>query len=433
MGPVRKMIAAHPALVAKLRRFSNPIAVRLGAALSLFPEFHAQTIRLEILQHLIAVCCTGPRTPERDDVAEWAGKYMADSPYARHEDPVEDVFVGSVNSPFGSFRLPMGIFADADFWVERLLVFLSDKQNFPPFEMAVTRVLPLLKLSDTLVARVGLQRYARGSGDRVAKIRVPRWRELEPRARAVVFSDADLKQIGLTRGELSDFFFTEEHRINLINENVWNSTLERRPLTELPEGITIAMPSTLSRSALRYLVGIITRSMGGWADTFYQTENASIFVNEVASRLGVAPIQFQEPPRPEALPPLYPFFGQFDVGKPAILLTYCPSLVDAAADFAGHDRLSDEQGAALGAHLRACATEFEKLPGFSGGIVLISVAGGIRTNLFGVHEWSPQWRVYVCTLPDWLFITSGGQCTALRLWNTTNVHDVGINRRQRSK
>jgi hypothetical protein len=416
MGPVSEIIAAHPNLVTKLRRFSHSTAIPLGAALSLFPEFHAQTIRLEILQHLIAVCCTGRRIAERDDLAEWAGKYMGNSPYARQEDPVEDVFVGSVNSSFGSFRLPMGIFADADFWVERLLHFLSGKQNFPPFEIAVAHVLPLLKLSDALLARVGLKRYTRGSGDRGAKIIVPRWKELESQTMAVIFSDTDLAQIGLTRRELDEFIFTEEDRNKLINENVWNSTLERRPLVELANGIAVAMPSSLSRSALRYLVEIITRSMGGWADTFYKTENASIFVNDVASRLGITPIQFDEPKRPEKLPSLLPFFGQFDVGKAAILLTYCPSILDAAADFGGCDQLSEEEDAALDAYLRECATAFERLPGFSGGMVLISIAGGLRMNLFGVKEWSPQWRIFACTLPDWLFITSHGECSALRLW-----------------
>lgn len=37
-----------------------------------------------------------------------------------------------------------------DFWTERLLAFLAEKQDFPPFEAAVKSVLPLLRNSDGL-------------------------------------------------------------------------------------------------------------------------------------------------------------------------------------------------------------------------------------------------------------------------------------------
>jgi hypothetical protein len=417
MAPIDQIVAAHPGLVAKLRRFSHPQAMRLAAALGLFPEIHAQTIRVEILQHLVATCCAGQREPERDDLAEWAGKYMADSPFTRHEDPVEDVFVGSINSPFGSFRLLMGIFADADFWLERLLVFLSDKQNFPPFEAAVTRVLPLLKLSDALVGRIGLKRYTEGGGSRAIKIQVPRWRELKLRVEALFFSDADLVRCRLERSELREFVLTEEHRAKLIGEDLWDSTLERRPLMEQPEGISIIMPTSLGRSAQRFIVESIAKSgMGGWADQFYQVETASVFISEVASRLGITRMDFQPPSPPDGLPPLFPFFGQFDVGKPAILLTYCPSLIGATANFGGHDCLTNEEEKAFEAYLRACACELEKLPGFSGGLILVSAAGGARTTFFTANEWSPHWRIHACSLPDWLHITFGGQCGAMRLW-----------------
>src|SRR5207247_1696507 len=148
MVPVQDIIAAHPGLVQKLRRFSFPATAQFAGSLSLIPILHAQTIRIEILQHLVASCAEGRGTPERDDVAEWASKYLTDSPFAQHEDPVEDVFVGAANSPLGSFRLLMGVLADGDFWVERLLVFLAEKRDFPPFEAAIRQVVPLLKLSD---------------------------------------------------------------------------------------------------------------------------------------------------------------------------------------------------------------------------------------------------------------------------------------------
>jgi hypothetical protein len=247
MVPVRDIIAAHPGLVQKLRRFTFPEAAQLAASLSLLPDLHAQTIRIEMLQHLVASCAEGKRTPERDDLAEWTGKYLTDSPFARYEDPVEDVFVGSANSPFGSFRLLMGVVADADFWIERLLVFLAEKEEFQPFEAALAQVIPLLKLSDQLVDRLGFERYRAGGSVRAAKIPVPRWRDLQPPFNALVFSSADLAGMGVARSDLDDFVLKEEHRGALVGENMWHSMLERHPLLECGDGhrIVAAQPYPL--------------------------------------------------------------------------------------------------------------------------------------------------------------------------------------------
>ena len=108
MVPIAKLVQQHPELVAKLRRFSFPDAAQLVAGLSLCPELHANTIRLEVLQHLVAVSCQGRSISKREDLVEWVGRGMADSPTLQMEDPVEDVFVGCVNSAFGSFRVIRG-------------------------------------------------------------------------------------------------------------------------------------------------------------------------------------------------------------------------------------------------------------------------------------------------------------------------------------
>jgi hypothetical protein len=46
----------------------------------------------------------------------------------------------------------------------------------------------------------------------------------------------------------------------------------------------------------------------------------------------------------------------------------------SAADFGAFDHLTHQQMESLEKYLRICATEFEKLPGFSGGLVLFNLA-----------------------------------------------------------
>lgn len=418
MIPIAQLLKEHSGLVAKLRRFDFPQAARLVAGLSLHPQFHANTIRIEVLEHLIAVSCQKRAEASLNDLIHWLEKDMAESKVAHLEDPVEDVFIGCINSTFGSYRIFSGVFPDGDFWVERLLSFLADKQELPSFQTAVKDVLPLLKLSEALVERVRLVRYSPGGGNAMGKILVPRrWRELAPQVEALRFSDADLALLGLNRGELREFILTNEHRVRLPSEDLWNSSLDRMPLIEEVDGISVIIPSRMTSAAARFLVERIAASgMGGWADMFYQTETASTFVNDVGSRLDINALEFKAPAWPAELPPMFPYFGVFDVGKPVIMLTYCTPLSASAANFGGLDRLTDDQVERLTSYLRQCATEFEKLPGFSGGLVLFNLASIGRSIAFGLDEWSPHWRTYTATLPEWLIMTLGNECTAMRLW-----------------
>ncbi len=414
MVPIVQLIKEHVGLVRQLRRFSFPDTAQFIAGLSLCPELCANTIRIEVLQHLVAISCVGKAQPNRESLVAWLGKQMAESPTARMEDPVEDVFVGCINSEFGSFRVFAGVFADGDFWIERLLAFLAEKQNFPPFEMAIKSVLPLLRISDALAQRTGLTRYRPGGGSSFDKIQIPQWRKILACAQAVHFSAPELVAMGIDAELLREFTLTDQRKAQLQAEELWNSSLERYPLIEAPDGVIVAAPSSLVRAAIRFLLEHVTKSLGGWADTFFEVETATLFVNEVRKRLNIEPLNFKPPPWPDGLQPMMPFFGQFDYGKPVIMLSHCTSLSKSAAAFNGYERFSDD--GKLRDYLRACATEFEKMPGFSGGLILICMASVGYSFVVGISEDFPNWHMDVATLPDWLTVTSLGDCTAMRLW-----------------
>jgi hypothetical protein len=391
MIPIIQLVKEHIGLVRKLRKFSAVDTAQYVAALSLCPELHANTIRIEVLQHLVAIACVGKAQPNRDDLADWVGKQMAESFTARMEDPVEDVFVGCVNSEFGSFRIFAGVFSDGDFWIERLLAFLEEKQNFPPFEMVLQSVLPLLKISDALAQRTGLTRYS-ASGDFASRNgQIPQWRKILSCAKAVHFSVVDLAALGIEMKMLQEFMLSDERRAQLQGEEFWNSSFERHPLIMVEDGVIVTAPSQIQSAVLRYLIEHITKGLGGWADMFFQSETASLFVNEVRRRLEIEPMNFEPPPWPDGVEPMLPFFGQFDFGKPVIMLTHCTPLSKSAAMFNGFESFSD--GGKLRDYLRSCASEFEKIPGFSGGLILICMAsvgynitvGLIPSNIPSAH------------------------------------------------
>jgi hypothetical protein len=415
--PLAQLVEKTPELCKQLHRFERITAARLIATLGLLPDYHANTIRLEALTHLAVISCAKRAEPKRADLARWFRLFDRESWISRQEDPVEDVFLGSVNSPFGTFRLFTGNFADGYFIAERLVAFLANGASFPTFEQTLHVALSLLKLSDALADRVGLKRNTPGGGQSAESLTVPNWRNLERAFDALLFSDADLTALSISHDLLSNFFFTEDDLQRLPSERFWNSSLERHPLFLVEGGVIVGEPSTLARTVTRWILERIKiTGMGGWADTLFQQENASLFVNDVANDLDIRALHVDLPVPPENLPVLMPFVGSFDIGKPVVLLTYAAPLAAAAAEFDGFDKLDDQQQNALDAYLPSVAATFEKLPNFSGGLILLAIVTAGRGTVFAITKWSDRWHVHTAPLHDWLILAADPDCSALRLW-----------------
>ena len=417
MLPLARLVDENQELCKQLHRFSRITAARLVATLGVLPEYHANTIRIEVLTHLAVIACSKEAEPKRDDMAKWFRFFGRDNWISRQEDPVEDVFIGPVNTPFGTFRLFTGNFADGYFIAERLITFLASGASFPAFQEALDVALTLLKLSDALAERWQLKRNTPGGGQSAQNITIPKWRSLEGPFNALFFSDADLKRLAISQELLGHFFFSDEDLKRLPTERLWNSSLERHPLFRVDDGVIIAEPSTLARTVTRWILERISFTpISGWADTFFQQENASLFVNDVANDLGIHPLHVALPSPPENTPVLMPFVGSFDVGKPVVLLTYAASLTASAEDFDGFDKLSHLAQEALDAYLRSLADALEKLPNFSGGLILIAIMTVGKGFVFGITEWSERWHVHTAPLHDWVVLAADPDCSALQLW-----------------
>ena len=419
MGPLSELRELHQQLCRKLHRYSFVDTIRLVAGMGVLPQFHANTVRLELLSHLAATECQGANVPNRDDLV-----FLLKGLELGHlEDPVEDVFVGCVNTMHGTFRLFSGIFADGYFIVERLFGFLAPKVEFPTFQETVDSALALLRLSDALAKRVGLTRNCAGGGSSSGKIDAPPWRVLEPAARAVSFSQSDLHEAGILLASLEEFILSDEQRTEIQNQRMYASNLERRPLVRYRDGVVVAEPSTISRALVRYMLERIQLTkMGGWAETLFHQENAGIFVNDVARHLRIEDFKgcglddITLPNSPEHLPALFPYFGSFDYGKPVIMLSHTSPMEPAVAEPDGMDEFSDDEVSAMQTHLQACADAFARSPNFSGGMVLFSCVGLGRWGSFPVLTLGDSWVVHAAPLPDWLALSGDAGCTAMRLW-----------------
>lgn len=416
MWPVSELLEEHQPLAAKLVRFDPVVSGQLVAALALAPELHANTIRIEALTHLVAVACRGRAIPDGRNLIEWTGRLMTTSPLAREEDPIEDVFVGCVNCGRGSFRVLNGIATDKDFWVERLLRQLKEKDNFPPIQPALSESLALLKMSDALIERLGFERYEEGGGRASGTMSVPSRSDMQDYLSALRFNSADLAEIGVDPAALAPFLFSDHVRPRLGAQTIWNSELCRRPLRLCGDGVEFVMPSAVVRALQhRLLEALLETGLGGWANLFFQTACANEFISDVGRRLQIRPLQFPAPPVSERMPLLYPFFGQFDAGKPAILLTFCPPLAGALTEPEGCDAMTEQEVEATTAYLHACAERLEQMPGFSGGLMVINLVG-LRSIMFELPRVLDRWQVHSDGMPDWLILSAQSGFNSFRLW-----------------
>src|SRR4051812_47744083 len=66
----------HHTLVLELVHFERCSAMSTVAALLTFPEFHANTVRLELLQHLIQRNAKGQRKPSEKGLHRWLNRRL---------------------------------------------------------------------------------------------------------------------------------------------------------------------------------------------------------------------------------------------------------------------------------------------------------------------------------------------------------------------
>ena len=320
----------------------------------------------------------------------------------------------------GGFRLFCGVIADPDYWIEELLSFVDEQT---PFGATRGEILALLRLSEALTDRLALQRYTPGSGNRAAKIQVPRWTRLLHCHEALRFSDTDLANLEIDRASLRTFCLTSEMRRSVADALLWNSSVDEHPIIGDESGITIIAPSCIGRAVLRRLVTRVAAGMGGWANMFFQTETATTFVNKVLHRLDVQPLAFRPPEWPSDVPPMMPYFGQFDRDKAVIGISYSGELTAAAADPAGTDSLTEEQQLALEKYVRECAALLDENHGLSAGLVLINLSAVNRIITFRFTREIPNWHVRMAMLPDWLTLVDTAECSAMRLWKLS-THEL---------
>ncbi len=405
---------AHQDLTECLCEFDQESAVCLISALETIPNLHGNTIRIEVLLHVAVSRCEGLKQATPDDLRHWI-MLMDASPMAPLEDPSEDVFVGYVCTSRGGFRNYQGIFSNIDFILERLVHFLAEKTSAPGFGAACDSVIELLRVSDSIADALDQSRYSPGEPLDGEEIPVPSDETLKAHCDAVLFNSERLTGLGIDLAKLQPFTLTPARSVDFELQPLFGSALELSPLIPTIDGFVVASPSSLCRAAVAHAVEAASR-IGEWADTFFGVDSAHFFVNEIIPRLGIRPASdIKLPAARESLPPFFPMVGQFDLGKPVLILTKSSPLTKEG-DLEEVESFTNEQIDDFTLYVAGCCEACESVEGFNGGLVLVGLSSIGRSLAIALKELRPHWHFFASGLADWMTLTSDKDFNAKRLW-----------------
>jgi hypothetical protein len=255
VGPSFQDVAnAYPEVAARLGKL-DPVqsATILGSLLTL-PALQANCLRIEMLVHLALMAAKGRDKPSDLHVRAMF-KALGLGFCGSMEDPAEDLFVGTVRTPRGNFRILEGIWEGNAFYLQRLLNVMETMPASGGYAELRDSVYALLTLSDLICERARLERHQLGAEMPAKGLSAKRLGTLGAKARRIRFSIAELEQGNIRPQLLTPFLFASSDRILLGTQQLGNSSLERRPLIRAGDFIAVVLPTAISAAIRYHIIG----------------------------------------------------------------------------------------------------------------------------------------------------------------------------------
>lgn len=232
------------------------------------PSLHANTIRIELLIHLIIAYGSGIQKVKFRQIKSWLNQKLGSTMFSKMEDPVEDVFISNVTTKYGNVRIFEGIWESSDFYLQRIYNIIQTLPDELNTRILISEVHALLRLSEEIASRRRLDRFIMGGGKKEGALKIPSWEILKSLSRTITFSQNDLKQLGISPTELTPFIFNMNFRNQLGNQVIGNSALERCPIVYYAGKWLVLLPTAISTAVRRYVLEWMSRQ--GYNERFDQ-------------------------------------------------------------------------------------------------------------------------------------------------------------------
>jgi hypothetical protein len=292
--PISTIIDQHRKAIAQLRKL-DPFesALAFGSLLTV-PELQGNCLRLETLVRLSLLVGNGKSKPS-DGIIRTTFQALGDGICGSMEDPTEDVFVGTVRTPRGNFRVFEGMWEGNAFYLQRLLNVVEAMPTGSGYDELRGNIYALLTMSDLVCERARVERHQLGAEGPLDRLNVKAIGSLATKSRRIRFSVGELQAAGISPLMLAPFLFNAAERSQLSEERMNGSALEKRPLLRRGDQVALALPTAVSAAIRHHVIsrmtdaGMLTALQNGVAK-----EYAAHFSNTpvLGGRIG-APIKFE--------------------------------------------------------------------------------------------------------------------------------------------
>ena len=422
-----------PDFGAKLEQFHSAKSAALVAGLLVYPPLHANTLRLEMLVHMILAFAGGTKKPKHRHIKSWLNAGLGSSKLVYLEDPIEDVFISNVTTEEGNTRIFEGNWESNDFYLQRILNIVNTLPDDRESRQLKREIRAILKLSEEIAARCSLGRFSSGGGVDKGRIEVPSMQAMELLCRAIEFSLEDLQQLGILPTDLTSFIFQLDSRDQLRNQSVGDSDLERRPIVQDAGKWYMLLPSAISVAIRQYVLRWISRR--GYENSFDQH-----FANEYLDLFHETPILGSYLPEEIPLPSnrvagktFLEIARQVDAGRYLQVVAIIDGVEGYLNNgFGSADPNISELCEQMNLRVKSARNYFSKQEGFKQGLSLLIGCGYGRPSVFQSPEESPDWRIEFVSAPDLQALSWVPGASPLFLWKLVDherflaEHDVTI-------
>ena len=403
--------SSFKSLLRQLERYQSGSTIPYVAGLLTVPALHCKAPRLETLVHLAVIHCSGTRTPNRAQVSRWINSELAE--IASREDPSEDVFIANIETSDGNRLMFQGAWVANAYYTQSVLDVLGTDPLAEAFPSVLASSLALLKVSDWVANRLGLERWTVEPCIPRSKVALRSHDDVHRHLTAVTLTDADLSTLKITRRSLEPFLFRDEHKSILSRQRLGHTSLERRPLVALGPNLVFALPSAVGPAIRRFVIAEL--------QTVGATSQFSVALDRLHRRqvhaAGLRHLQgpsqvVESPPLPKLLPRLSHQLVSYDDDKYIqLIILHDPRLEEVATKgLQSPFNYSRKANANLSTLIKTVSASCQAQPGFKQGWTILVVGGVGRGVVLEIEDAADPWIISLVAIADLLMLSADIEC-----------------------
>jgi hypothetical protein len=216
--------------------FSTPLSdidpiqgASVYAGLMLYPMLQSNAFRLESLVHLLLGQGQGTTKLNKKTCCElFNGLIGTHCQY--NEDPAEDVMVTLVHHLSGSYRILEGLWESSAFHLQQFINIVKNMPDTGNFISIKVAVWSMLRISDVIIARSGIERYSIGNTSPLSEIDEKLLSEFSIIEKRISFTKEEFQKIGVNPLFLDPFIYSLDNKTELLNFDFGYSPLEQKPI-----------------------------------------------------------------------------------------------------------------------------------------------------------------------------------------------------------